>query len=122
MKRNKDIRDAIEWAERNLVGKSFKHSEISKKINFTKKGIKHAVSARTYSNKIKFIYSLPNALLDAELIDVRKDKKQRLQIIKVYVLSTIWINNGEKYFVRIYLREQINGVIYYDHFIIKKRE
>jgi hypothetical protein len=33
MKRNKDIRDAIEWAERNLVGKSFKHSEISKKIN-----------------------------------------------------------------------------------------
>jgi len=116
-----DVKKALLWANKNLVDKVFYHPELKKKIRFTPAGIKHAVSAKTYPRKIAFIYELPTILDKAILIDSKPDYKKRKTIKQIHVLYVSWKWNDEKYFVRIILREQINGVIYYDHVIIKKK-
>lgn len=116
------LQKALFWAEKNLIGKSFKHKEIAKPIHFSRQGVRHALRARTNDLKIEFIYELPNILKKAILIDEIKDKKGRPDIKKVYKLFVNYNKNGITYFVYITAREGVNGVIYYDNVIFKQKQ
>jgi hypothetical protein len=70
-------KDALEWAEKNLIGKSVFHKELKKKIEFTRQGVKHSVSAKSNFIKAEFIYSVKNILPNSKLIDISPDKKKR---------------------------------------------
>lgn len=74
-------KDALEWAEKNLIGKSVFHKELKKKIEFTRQGVKHSVSAKSNFIKAEFIYSVKNILPNSKLIDISPDKKKGLIIL-----------------------------------------
>jgi hypothetical protein len=112
-------KSALEWAEHNLIGKTFQHKEIGL-IRFTKQGVKHSISSGINDAKITFVYELPKILKRSILISVEKDRKGRVQITTVYKLFVNWFYKGNEYFVYIVIRKGINGVIYYDHVTIKK--
>ncbi|NPD47479.1 hypothetical protein [Lentimicrobium sp. S6] len=116
------LRKAIFWAEHNLIGKSFKHPEISKPIHFSRQGVRHALRARTNDLKIDFIYELPSILKKAILIDETTDRKGRPDIKVIYKLFVRYCNKGNDYFVYITAREGVNGVIYYDNVLLKQKQ
>ena len=117
-----NLQEAIIWAEKNLIGKSFKHPEISKSIHFTRQGVRHALRAKTSDLKIEFIYQLPNILKKAVLIDETTDRKGRPDIKVIYKLFVNYKSGGKKYFVYITAREGVNGVVYYDNVLLKQKQ
>ena len=114
-------KQALSWAEKNLIGKSVYHPELKKKIHFTRQGVKHAVSARSNRKKAAFIYDVKGLLKNSVLIDIQKDKKGRKQIKNIYIFFSEWTFEGKKYFAKMLVREGVNGSVYYDHVIIKKK-
>lgn len=114
-------KEALTWAEQNLIGKSVFHPELKKKIHFTRQGIKHAVSSKSNRIKAEFIYSVISYLQTSKLIDINPDKKGRPDIKAVYTFFCEWNFENETYLVRMYVREGANGNIYYDHSVIKKK-
>ena len=119
--KNKEKVKAIEWAENNLVGKSVYNDSLKAKIILTRQGIKHAISARVYPNKVLVIYDLPELLRKSVLFSVQEDKKGRTEIIKVMKLSAIWNSEGKTFIVHIVVRLMSSGHIYYDHNVIKEK-
>ena len=115
-------KDAFAWAEKNLIGKSIYHPELNKKILFTRRGVRHAIAARSNRLKSVFIYDVMSLLKNAKLIDIKKDRKGRKQIKNVYILYVDWVYGGVDYFAKIVVREGVNGAIYYDHVILKKKK
>ncbi|MGD9930152.1 MAG: hypothetical protein AB7U05_09040 [Mangrovibacterium sp.] len=114
-------KEALSWAEKNLIGRSVFHDEIRKQIQFTRQGVKHAVSSNSSRIKAEFIYSVTSQLKNSKLIDISPDKRNRPDIKAVYTFFSEWTFENETYFVRMYVREGANGNIYYDHSIIKKK-
>ena len=115
-------KEALEWAEKNLIGKSVFRDDIKKHILFTRQGVKHAVNSGSNNVKSKFIYDAFEKLKSSVLIDIQNDNKNRRQIKKVYVFFNEWTLGGESFFVRMYAREGENGTIYYDHSFVKKKK
>ena len=119
MEKKNDIEKALKWAFDNLLDKEYYCPAIQQYVRFNVTGIKHAIKARTYPNKIKAIYNVVDLLQNAEKYSDSSDKKNRKDITHVWKLkSKTMIDNKEK-IVFIILREEKDGKIYYDHEVMK---
>jgi len=123
-KKEDPFKKAYDWALENLVNKTFEHPEIPNKlIIFTKEGIKHAI----YSNKIKrnafLTHSLPAVFLNAKLYKEEINQKDKnLKNKKIYKLKNIWTFREKEYLVLFILKELTEGVLYYDHSVVKLKK
>jgi len=115
------LKEANEWAMKNLFGKKIFNKDIQDYIEFNKDGISHAIFSKTYPQKIQITYSIINILNDAVLIAIEKDKKNRPDIKHVYKFFSKWKNENKVYFVYIIVRETKKGKFYYDHGIAKEK-
>jgi len=116
-----ELLKARKWAKINLVGKKVYHKDIQKQIKFTNKGIKHVLYAKPYSLKIHLIYHAKKLLKTSTLNAIEKDKKDRDEIKAIYKLTNNFRYKKKEYMVYIVVREGQNGLIYYDHGVIKEK-
>lgn len=116
-----DKKKALEWAEKNLIGRKVYNKSLETEILFTRQGIKHAISSRIYPKKIAIVYDLIKLIEKAILIDISSDKQGRKDVKKVFKLFSEWKFDGKSYLVYMVVRLMNDNHIYYDHEIIKEK-
>lgn len=114
------IKSTMEFAERNIIGKSFFVKALGEDVFFTKSKLKKAMNhPRGSKENLALVYKLPMMLEKAVLFTEQPDKKKRTDIKKVFKLLLIEELFGDIYRVLITVRKQDKNY-YYDHSIIDK--
>lgn len=118
---NPTIESTLQFAEKNLYGKSIYHRDLGKKIHFSKSGIKKAIAGKRGISKIRLqlVFLAKDILKSSRLITSTGDLKLRKQVLMIYKLACFKSINGIEYKVFIVLRETLNGALYYDHDAVK---
>lgn len=118
---NPTIESTLQFAEKNLYGKSIYHRDLGKKIHFSKSGIKKAIVGKRGVSKIRLqlVFLAKDILKSSRLITSTGDLKERKQVLMIYKLACFKSINGTEYKVFIVLRETLNGALYYDHDAVK---
>jgi len=115
------LKKARSWAYNNLIGKKVYLKEIKKEVIFRKKGIKHALYAKTDRIKIELIYHATTLLKTSNLHNIENDKKRRPEIKNVYKFVNTFKYKNKDYPIYIVVRETPQGFVYYDHGKTKKK-
>ena len=115
--------EALEWAERNLVGKQIFSTPIQKFIYFSGNGVDHALSNNYEYAEIEFkiIKQLPRILLEAQYAgDEKNYKKSKLGRERFHTFYTLAEVDGILHKVWIKAIEYTNKRIYFYDFGIAK--
>lgn len=111
------VNDVLEWAEKNLYGTHIYQSDLGKKIHFEKSGIKKAIYGKRGVSKLRLqlVYVAKQILQTSRLVKIEKDKKGRINVLKIYKLLSFQTINGVEYKIFITIRETTDGILYYEH-------
>ncbi|MDR0675814.1 MAG: DUF2213 domain-containing protein [Elusimicrobiota bacterium] len=117
----KELREkAIEYYKDNLAGKKVKNETLGE-INFSEKGFKKPISFSADEKKLLLFPYLQEIIINSKVIKEEKEKYNRDNIEKWFLLENkIKIKDKEQN-VRINIRQDNNGKLYYDHFIVKEK-
>lgn len=111
---------AVDYYKKHLAGTSVKHPELGE-ILFSQGGYKKPISFSADERKLKLFPFLPDIIKKGELIEIETDRDKRRNINAFYVLRSVIALGKEKINVRINIREDNQGNLYYDHVIAKER-
>lgn len=117
---NKIIKDAKEWATKNLRGKKVYCSILKEYVSIGKMGIDHTLYYNRSKIKAKVLYKLENYIKRASEMIVVKDKNNLER--RVYKLSVKGMIDKNKYKIYLIIKENERGKFYYDGGIIKKAD
>lgn len=118
---NVNYEDAMSFSKKHLEGKSIYHRDIGKKVHFVKPGIKKAIhgKGKITRTRLQLVYLAKDLLKKSRLFTSENDNRNRKIILTVHRLRTTTVLDGEKFEVKITIKERDNGTIYYDHTGIK---
>ena len=111
---------AVDYYKKHLAGTSVKHPELGE-ILFSQGGYKKPISFSADERKLKLFPFLPDIIKKGKLIEIEADRDKRRNINAFYVLRSVIALGKEKINVRINIREDNQGNLYYDHVIAKER-
>ena len=109
---------AIDYYKKNLAGTTVKHHELGE-IAFSQGGYKKPVSFSADERKLRLFPSLPEIIKTGKVIKTEKDRYNRPQVAEWVVLESTISYKGKDTIVRVNLRKDSNGRLYYDHVISK---
>lgn len=89
------------------------------KILFTKNGFKKPISFSGDERKLKLFPYLPDIIKNGELLEDNSDKYGRTNVFNFYTLKSKINIDGKDEVVRVSVRKDNNGRLYYDHVIQK---
>lgn len=109
---------AIDYYKKNLAGTAVKHHELGD-VMFSQSGYKKPVSFSADERKLRLFPFLPEIIKTGKVIQTEKDRYNRPQVDEWVVLESKISYKGEDTIVRVNLRKDSNGRLYYDHVISK---
>jgi len=109
---------AISYYKNHLAGTSVEHPKLGK-ILFSNSGFKKPISFSADTRKLKLFPFLPEIIKNGEIIEEENDRRGRSNIDYFYTLKSKVILDGKEEFVRISVRKDNSGKLYYDHVIEK---
>lgn len=116
----KELREkASKYYEERLANTEVEHPRLGK-IIFTKNGYKKPISFSADERKLKLFPYLPQIIKNGVLVKSDKDKQDRPNVFNFYTLKTKIIFDDKEEIVRISIRKDNNGKLYYDHAIQKE--
>lgn len=110
---------AKEYYEKHLANTEVEHPKLGK-ILFTKNGFKKPISFSGDERKLKLFPYLPDIIQNGELANTEKDKRNRNNFENIHTIKSDISLDGKRESVRIIIREDNNGNLYYDHTINKE--
>ena len=117
---NGDIKKLRAWADEyynnHLAGHTTEHPELGKVI-FTRGGFNKPRSFSADPRKLKLVPALPKIIAHGHIVSSDCDRKQRKNMDCVYKLETNLELEGKAITVRVVIRSDNNGRLYYDHSI-----
>ena len=114
-----ELRDkAREYYEKHLANTEVDHPKLGK-ILFTKNGFKKPISFSGDERKLKLFPYLPDIIKNGELLEDNSDKYGRTNVFNFYTLKSKINIDGKDEVVRVSVRKDNNGRLYYDHVIQK---
>jgi hypothetical protein len=114
--RRENIKEVRELAKEYYIGNLANTAVFNKDagtIYFSSKGYKKPISFSGGIRKVILFPYLKEIIEGTKLIKTKKDKKEQRNIFILYIV----LLNREKIIVRINLKKDNRGIIYYDHFI-----
>lgn len=111
---------AVDYYKKHLAGTTVKHPELGE-IIFSQSGYKKPVSFSADERKLRLFPFLPEMIKQGKLIESEKDRDGRRNISKFYVLRSHVKLNGKEVRIRVNVREDNQGNLYYDHVIAKEK-
>ncbi len=111
---------AVEYYKNNLAGTSVHHEELGK-IIFSNSGFKKPISFSADIRKLRLFPYLPEIIKNGKVITEENDKRDRVNVQKFYTLVSEVVLDGKKEKIRVNIRKDSNGNLYYDHVINKPR-
>ena len=110
---------AAQYYKNNLAGQTVERKDIGT-IRFSDGGFEKPKSSSADTRKLKVIPYLPDIIKNGELISSEPDRKGRRNIKAFHVIAhDVQIGKDEP--VRVTIREDNNGNLYYDHVIAKEK-
>lgn len=112
---------AEQYYKKNLVGHTVERKDIGT-ILFSDGGFSKPISLSADTRKLKVFPYLPQIIQDGELISTAPDRKKRRNVKAFHVIAhDVKIGEDEPVRVRVTIREDNNGNLYYDHVIAKEK-
>lgn len=108
---------AIAFYKRNLANKSVQCPALSGNVIFASSRYKKPISSSADIRKLQVFYVLDGLVRKGKIISSEPDRQRRVNVSRVYTLGSYVIINGKKECVRITVRKESNGLLYYDHVI-----
>ena len=109
---------AIAYYKEHLAGTNIEHAELGK-IEFSKSGFKKPVSFSADIRKLKLFPFLPEIIKKGQVVSRESDKRERQNVDTFFVLKSSVKMGGSQLNVRVSIRKDSNGNLYYDHVIAK---
>ena len=117
----KELRQkAIDYYEKHLANTEVENPELGK-ILFSKNGFKKPISFSADERKLKLFPYLPEIIKNGKLAEDNTDKHNRSNVLNFYTLKSKINIDGKDEIVRISIRKDNNGKLYYDHVIQNNR-
>ena len=108
------------WADdyytNNLASTTIEHPKLGN-IIFTNRGFEKPRSFSADPRKLKLVPVLPDIIKNGEVVVTECDRKNRKNIECGYKLDTQVVLEKENLTVRVIIRSDNNGNLYYDHYI-----
>lgn len=115
----KELRQrAIDYYKNNISGTSVEHPELGT-IHFSKAGYKKPVSFSADERKLRLFPYLPDIVKGGKVISEEKDKRERSNVSGFIVVEKKVIISDREETIRVNIRKDSNGNLYYDHFVKK---
>ena len=115
----KELRQkAIDYYEKHLANTEVENPKLGK-VLFTKRGYKKPISFSGDERKLLLFPYLPEIIKNGEIVKEEKDYRNRNNFDKIYLLKTSVFINKKEETVKVIIREDNNGNLYYDHTIDK---
>ena len=116
------LRDvARTYYEENLAGHSVKHPELGD-VFFSKSGHKKPISFSADERKLRMFPFLPDIIKNGQVMPDDKDRYGRKNVTAFYTLKSPVVYDGKTEIVRVTIRKDNMGRLYYDHVINKTLE
>lgn len=109
---------AVDYYKKNLAGTTVKHHELGE-ILFSQSGYKKPVSFSADERKLKLFPFLPDIIKNGTVIETDTDKHKRANVSAFYTLKCPVEIDGKTENVRVSIRKDNMGRLYYDHVISK---
>jgi hypothetical protein len=104
---------ALDYAVKNLVGKSVVNANTGIEIKFSKKGFEHTAFSNATREQLLLIPAMPQILRHANLDFIEPAKKDKAQ--RIFRFITIVNANGKVFVVSTLAKKSSMGVLFYDH-------
>lgn len=115
----KELRQkVIDYYEKHLANTEVENPKLGK-VLFTKRGYKKPISFSGDERKLLLFPYLPEIIKNGEIVKEEKDYRNRNNFDKIYLLKTSVFINKKEETVKVIIREDNNGNLYYDHTIDK---
>lgn len=109
---------AVDYYKKNLAGTSVKHPELGE-VHFSMGGYKKPISFSADERKLKLFPFLPDIIKQGEIIKKEQDKRVRQNVNAFYTIKCPVNVQGKDESIRLTIRADSNGKLYYDHVISK---
>ena len=109
---------AIDYYKKNLAGTKVKHPELGE-VHFSMGGYKKPISFSADERKLKLFPFLPDIIKKGEIIKKEQDKRDRQNVNAFYTIKCPVNVQGKDESIRLTIRADSNGKLYYDHVISK---
>lgn len=109
---------AKEYYKNNLAGTKVKNPELGE-IEFSSGGFRKPVSLSADIRKLQLFPALKEIIAKGKLIKSEDDRYKRANVDKFYTLLSPVTLNGENIKVRVSIRKDSTGKLYYDHVVAK---
>ncbi len=109
---------AVDYYKKNLAGTSVKHPELGE-VHFSMGGYKKPISFSADERKLKLFPFLPDIIKQGEVIESKEDTHHRVNVTDFYTIKCPIQINGKEENVRLSIRKDNMGKLYYDHVISK---
>lgn len=109
---------AVDYYKKNLAGTSVNHPELGE-VHFSMSGYKKPVSFSADERKLKLFPFLPEIIKQGEVIESKEDTHHRVNVTDFYTIKCPVQINGKEENVRLSVRKDNMGKLYYDHVISK---
>lgn len=109
---------AKEYYYKYLAGTSVKRSDLGE-IYFSHKGYKKPISFSADERKLRLFPYLPEIIEKGELVSEEQERYGRTNVSAFYVIKSKIIILGKEETVRVTIRKDNMGKLYYDHVINK---
>lgn len=110
---------AVDYYKKHLAGTTVKHPELGE-IIFSQGGYRKPISFSADERKLRLFPFLPEIIKRGKIIETEKDRDKRPNVKSFYVLSANVNIGNQREKVRITIRRDDKGNLYYDHVIAKK--
>ena len=110
---------AKEYYKNNLAGTKVKNPELGE-IEFSSGGFRKPVSLSADIRKLQLFPALKEIIAKGKLIESEDDRYKRANVDKFYTLLSRVTLNGENIKVRVSIRKDSTGKLYYDHVVAKE--
>lgn len=107
---------AVDYYKKHLAGTSVKHPELGE-ILFSQGGYKKPISFSADERKLKLFPFLPDVIKNGQVLQTQTDRRERNNVSAFYTLKCPVKIEKNTEIVRITIRKDSNGKLYYDHVI-----
>ncbi|MDE6571185.1 MAG: hypothetical protein K2L95_03135 [Alphaproteobacteria bacterium] len=109
---------AVDYYKKNLAGTTVRHPELGD-VQFSMGGYKKPISFSADARKLKLFPYLPDIIKRGTIIEKQDDKRDRQNVNAFYTIKCPVQIDDKPENVRLTVRSDSNGRLYYDHVIIK---
>lgn len=109
---------AVDYYKKNLAGTTVRHPELGD-VQFSMGGYKKPISFSADARKLKLFPFLPDIIKRGTIIEKQDDKRDRQNVNAFYTIKCPVQIDDKPENVRLTVRSDSNGRLYYDHVIIK---